>query len=111
MKMNPLNDCTNCLNRDICNVRGGQGQRCSNIQRGYVRGEWADGEKVEYAKEENPKTEPLSYEVIEAFVGHCATCEHAPNCGGCNHPYSWLMPSALKALENIRNAEKLEGEK
>lgn len=35
-----IKDCTNCLNRDRCFVKGGYGDRCTNVAKGYVHGEW-----------------------------------------------------------------------
>ena len=37
-----MNDCTNCLNRDRCFVKGGTGDRCTDVAKGYVHGEWAN---------------------------------------------------------------------
>ena len=38
-----LNDCTNCLNRGRCSVKGGPGQHCRDVAKGYIHGEWANG--------------------------------------------------------------------
>ena len=75
-----------------------------------MSGEWADGENAEYAQEESHEEEPLSYELLKAFVGNCATCERAPNCDGCNHPYARLMPTAIKCLRDEWSKQKLGGE-
>lgn len=38
-----LNDCTNCLNRGRCSVKGGPGQYCRDVPAGYLRGKWDNG--------------------------------------------------------------------
>ena len=38
-----LNDCTNCLNRGRCSVKGGPGQYFRNVPAGYMRDKLDNG--------------------------------------------------------------------
>ena len=52
-----LNDCTNCLNRERCSVRGGPGQYCRGEAKGYIHGEWANGHGAGLVPDESERKE------------------------------------------------------
>ena len=52
-----FNDCTNCLNRDRCSVKGGPGQYCRGVEKGYIHGEWADGHGAGLVPDESDRKE------------------------------------------------------